>query len=171
MDARPDERVLLLVRHAKAKPDGVDRARVLTERGEADAAELGRWIAANDYLPEAAIVSPATRAAATWRLAAAQLPVPVEVTMDHRIYDNTLDDLIGSIHSVASQITALAVVGHNPSVHGLGLVLADRDTSAGAASFPDDFPTGSVAVFGIDGPWTQVGHAPARLLGFAVCRG
>src|SRR5881409_1252762 len=55
-------RRLLLIRHAKAEAGHRDLTRRLTERGRQDAREVGRWLSAQDLVPDAAVVSPATRA-------------------------------------------------------------------------------------------------------------
>src|SRR5205085_5659397 len=84
-------RRLCLIRHARAADGAPDAARRLTDRGVADARALGRWLVAADVVPDAVIVSPATRAVETWAFAAGSLttsPPPVET--DERVYANTV---------------------------------------------------------------------------------
>ena len=55
---------LMLLRHAKTErdaPSGKDRDRRLDERGRRDGAAMAAWMADNDYRPDLALVSTATR--------------------------------------------------------------------------------------------------------------
>src|SRR5213080_2357044 len=89
------DRRLCLVRHAKAGDGSPDIRRRLTERGTRDARELGRWLAGQQIVPDAVIVSPAARARETWESARGGLPAPSPTgRVDERIYDNTVDDLL-----------------------------------------------------------------------------
>src|SRR4051812_5759340 len=49
---RMTQRRLILIRHAKTEQGGVDLDRALTGRGRRDAREIGRWLAANDHVPD-----------------------------------------------------------------------------------------------------------------------
>ena len=57
------QRLLILTRHAKAVEDDVcgDHSRALSARGQADAAGLGKWLAAHQIMPEQVFCSTATR--------------------------------------------------------------------------------------------------------------
>jgi phosphohistidine phosphatase len=162
---------LVLIRHAKAADGRVDIDRELAPRGRADAPRIGEWLAARDWVPDLVVVSPARRAAMTWRLAASALPAAPRQVVDSRIYDNTVDDLLLAIHDVGDEVGALALVGHNPGMHMLAADLDDGsgDPSARAAVVRA-YPTGSVAVFDIDVPWARVDVGGGRLLGFATPR-
>ena len=91
-------RRLLLLRHAKterAAPGQRDRDRKLTERGRTDAPVIGAYLVRHDFVPDLAIVSPATRAAETWALVAASLAnTSPRVVNDERIYNAAPETLI-----------------------------------------------------------------------------
>ncbi|MEI9417788.1 histidine phosphatase family protein [Mesorhizobium sp. Cs1321R2N1] len=73
---------LLLLRHAKSSwddPDLDDFDRPLAERGLKAARLIGRELAARDWLPDLALVSPALRTRDTWRLVASELPAQPRV--------------------------------------------------------------------------------------------
>src|SRR6202000_265017 len=70
-------RRLMLLRHAKterADPGDRDRDRKLMKPGRSDASMIGVYMARHGLVPDLALVSPATRAQETWRLAAAAFP-------------------------------------------------------------------------------------------------
>ncbi|WP_166788837.1 histidine phosphatase family protein [Cryobacterium sp. TMT4-31] len=69
------ERTLIVLRHAKSDWSGgeADIDRTLNPRGQSQAPDAGSWLAENVPAIDLAIVSPATRARATWALASAEL--------------------------------------------------------------------------------------------------
>jgi phosphohistidine phosphatase len=159
-------RTLVLVRHAKAGPDGdVDAERPLTERGIQDAAAIGRVLAERDIAPDRVLVSPAVRAGQTWNAAAAALPGAAVPTPDPRIYRNTVADLLDVLHDVPDDALTVVLVGHAPGVPELAAAL---DDGAGA-DLPEDFSTAGVAVLDVATGWSALTGATVR--SFAVGRG
>jgi phosphohistidine phosphatase len=74
------ERILVLLRHAKAEPQSgtADADRPLTSRGHADAGAAGAWLAGHGYRPELVICSPAKRTRQTWHAVALSLAEPAQ---------------------------------------------------------------------------------------------
>lgn len=111
---------LVLMRHGKSdwSVNATDQDRPLTARGRRQAAEAGRWIADN-ATPDLAVVSPATRAARAWELAAAELPEqpPVRVEEDAYTFDGL--DLLGVVRSLKKKHRTVVLVGHNPACEEL----------------------------------------------------
>lgn len=159
----------MLLRHAKAEQGGRDRDRALTGRGRADATAAGAWLAAHDATPDLVVVSPARRTVQTWEAAAAHLPASCEVRFDERIYDNFVDGLLSVIAECDPAAATLLLVGHNPSTHALAAQLG-RDDPAARRDLGGAFPTATLAVFDLDGDWTDVEAAGARFVGMATCR-
>ena len=165
------ERRLVLVRHAKADPGDEDAGRPLAERGRRDAAEVGRWLAAEGIEPDLVLVSPALRARQTWEAAADAVP-GTRVELDERIYANTLPDLLAVLREVPAEVGTLLVVGHAPGVQELAADLDDGSGDPDAlAAIDEDYPSAGVAVFAGPGPWDAIGPRTAGLRGFAVPRG
>ena len=92
------ERTLVILRHAKAdRPAGVaDADRPLTQRGHADAAAAGAWLAARGYRPRLVLCSPSKRTRQTWRGVAVALTDPdtPEVHYDQVLYHGGAEDLL-----------------------------------------------------------------------------
>jgi phosphohistidine phosphatase len=154
-------RRLLLIRHAKTEQGQPDETRALTERGRRDAQALGRWLLEHDALPELAVISTARRARQTWDTATDELAADIPQRCDPRIYGNSVEDLLSTIEALDPAVGAVAIVGHNPSMHAL----ANR-WSAGVV----DFPTCSIAVIELEGDWTSVSASSGKLVTFATCR-
>lgn len=166
------DRVLLVVRHAKAVADAAtDAQRPLAGRGHRDAAAAGRWLAELGIAPDLAVVSPATRAQETWSGIAAALGGH-DRTTDARLYENTVVDLLAVIGDVDDHVETLAIVGHNPSTHGLAVRLDDGSGSAEAsAAIRSDYPTCGIAVFDVTTGWRDLESASATLRAFEAPRG
>jgi phosphohistidine phosphatase len=145
---------LLLIRHAKTEQGSPDETRTLTDRGRRDAAAIGAWLESADALPDAVVVSPATRARQTWELTG----LTAQVSVDERIYDNRPDNLLAIAREADEWVRTLAIVGHNPSIEWF----LSRHGGAG------DVPTGTVVVFDVVGSWADgdIGFATAE-----TCRG
>src|SRR3954452_8438332 len=164
------ERRLVLVRHAKTEQGAPDVSRALTERGRRDRREIGRWLAANDVVPDAVIESPPGRTRQTWQVAAEQLAATPPVNADQRIYDNSVSDVLAVARDTDDSVQTLAIVGHNPSMHGVAIGLLGGDGEAAAGQLRE-FPTATVAVFTVDGGWEDVGRLAASLAAITTCRG
>src|SRR4051794_21040767 len=143
------QRQLVLVRHAKTEQGAPDRSRALTDRGRRDAREIGRWLAAHDITPDLAVLSPSVRTRQTWEVAGEELATTPPVNEDQRIYDNSVGDLLAVARDTESSVQTLAIVGHNPSMHGCAVGLLGG-VGGEAAEDLREFPTATVAVFALD---------------------
>ncbi len=145
-------RQLVLIRHAKsAYPLGVeDHERPLSERGERDAPQIGRWL--TECLSLGAgeqarvIVSSARRAQQTWTGLATALEGPWADSVgetDARIYEAAPSTLREVVEERRAHETVV-VVGHNPGllqlISELGLPSPVRSDAIAK------FPTSAVAV-------------------------
>jgi phosphohistidine phosphatase len=164
-------RVLLLVRHAKAVQDAAtDELRPLAARGHRDAETAGRWLAELGITLDLVVVSPAVRAQETWAEIAAAVDAD-HVLTDERIYDNTVDDLLAVLADVSEEDASVALVGHNPSMHGLAVTLDDGNGDvAGEAALREGYPTCGVAIFDVPGSWADLASGSATLRTFAAPR-
>ena len=160
---------LLLIRHAQAADAPVDRDRPLTANGTRAATAIGTWLRQAGYVPDRVLVSPALRAQQTWAAAAEALGAAPEATVDQRIYDNTVEAVLEVIGELAGDADTVAVVGHNPSIGRLAFDLDDGTGSDTARrQLHAGFPTGAVAVFRVDGAFTDLGAGAAILEDFVV---
>jgi phosphohistidine phosphatase len=145
---------LVLIRHAKTELGSPDEKRQLTDRGRRDAVAIGAWLRAKDFVPDLVVVSPATRARQTWELTRIDAPV----TVDQRVYDNSLSDLSAVIGETDESVSTLAVVGHNPSIEAFAV------THGGVG----EISTATVAVFNVDDSWAD---GEIRCVEVNACRG
>jgi len=159
----------VLIRHAKAADGPVDADRPLTERGRRHAAAIGSWLTRAELVPDRVVVSPARRAAQTWKRAAAALRAGPHPVVDERIYDNTVETLLEVLRETPEDERTVAVVGHNPSIGELACVLDDGQGSPEARNEIDaGFRAGGVAVFTVATPFSAIAAGAATLSDYAV---
>lgn len=144
---------LILMRHGKAERSnpGGDAERGLTERGRLDAALMGRLLRDEGLVPDLALVSAARRTQETWAAVSAAFPdAKAKVLKD--LYHAAADRILFEVEAVMDEADSILVVGHNPGLHELTLVLL-RQGGAGSALVAraeSRFPTSSVAAFTFD---------------------
>lgn len=154
---------LFLLRHAKAVPAEAgsdDHARVLSPRGEADAARMGHAMAEKGYMPERVWCSPAARTRQTWTLVATALAETAlektvlaarpRVLFRDEIYLATQGALLALVQKAPADVQALLLVGHNPGLETLALTLSQDDGGKAARgrrqALREKFPTAALAV-------------------------
>jgi phosphohistidine phosphatase len=151
-------RTLILMRHAKAETPGErpDVERRLTKKGQADADAAGSWLADEGLRPDLVICSPAARARQTWHGVAVALSqagpesAAPEVRYESGLYEGGRTEVIDLLRAVPAGTSTVLVVGHNPTMSDVSLLLRpDAD--------PDDagLKTAGMAVHRAEGPWSQ----------------
>jgi phosphohistidine phosphatase len=147
---------LLLLRHAKASPDGKatgDRDRELTARGRANAAAMGAWLHTSGYEPDLVLCSDAARTKETWAIAAQELDASPRTEFLEQLYLAPARRIQSLVREAEAE--TVLVIGHNPGVEdcaiGLARKPADKDEAARLALLREKFPTAALAVltFGI----------------------
>ncbi len=152
---------LSLLRHAKA---GTDRAgvrdieRPFAPRGERTAPLMGRFIAGHHLEPDLILCSTAKRARQTLALVQAELPSKPKVIYDEALYLAEPEGILEVIAARAGSLKRVLVIGHNPGLQELALLLAGAGRKADLAAIRTKFPTAGLAVLN----FTASGWANAR---------
>lgn len=162
---------LIVIRHSKTEPAAAtDYVRALTSRGRADATAAGKWLAAEDIVADAALVSAARRARQTWVRVADAAGWDVQPSIERELYGADEYDVLGMIRQV-EDVDTLAVIGHNPTMHSLVALLDDGEGDADARmEVATSFPTSAIAAFEVAVPWSEVGPGTATLRSLHVGR-
>jgi len=175
-------RTLVLFRHAKsAWPDVPDHDRPLARRGVRAAPVMGRWLREAGLLPGLVLCSTARRARETWQFAQAGLAATPPVSYDARIYAAAAADLLAVLREVPPATGTVLLIGHNPAIEELALLLAAAPGAAAGpgpgGSRPGDlermrskFPTAAIAVLGFAGTWPVLAPGRPRLNAFVTPR-
>ena len=164
-------RQLLLLRHAKSSwddPQLSDHARPINMRGRQAAAAMAAEIKRLGLLPEIVLVSSARRTLQT--LAALDpWPTPPRIEPMDALYLASKGDLLDVLRRAAPAASSLLLVGHNPGLHELALMLAGAHSSAAdqqASRLAAGYPSGALAEFSVVTPWSELGETGTRLTRF-----
>ena len=171
-------RRLMLLRHAKTEhdaPSGHDQDRRLDERGRLDASAIGTWVARHPPLPDTVLVSTAVRAKQTWEIARDAITDALrEPAAQPRV--EWLDEIYGAEPGQLLQIVRMAsatdpahlmLIGHNPGMHELALMLSSSGDAGAKKALEDNLPTAGLAIldFAID-DWNEVAFRSGKLVRF-----
>jgi phosphohistidine phosphatase len=169
----PASRTLILLRHAKsAWPDVPDHDRPLAPRGQRDAPAIGRWLRDGAPPPDQVLCSSARRTRETWELVREQLGIDPPVSFDERVYGATPGTLLDLVRRTEAARRTLLVIGHNPTMSELALMLPAENEADDATveRMRRKFPTAAVAVVTFTGSWQQLRPGAGRLAGHVTPR-
>jgi phosphohistidine phosphatase len=160
-------RRLLLFRHAKAErsiPGAPDRDRDLIERGRRDAARIGSYMAAHALVPDRVLVSTAARTQQTWKaMESAFKPAPAATSVE-KLYDATPHAILAAIKDMPAKAHTLMVIGHNPGLHELALMLIASGDVEAREKLREKLPTAGLVMidFAFD-DWNKLHPQSGRL--------
>jgi phosphohistidine phosphatase len=161
---------LYLLRHAKsswADPTLPDPDRPLAPRGRRDAKRIANHLARLEIEPELILCSPAQRTRETLQLLRPALGASPTVRLEADLYAASSPSLLERVRAVPETTASVMLIGHNPGLHELALVLA----SAGAEleRLEATFPTAALATLTLaNTPWSQLSDADALLTAYVV---
>ncbi len=167
---------LLLMRHAKSSwddPRMPDHARPLNARGRQAAARMREAMRELGFAPDVVLVSSARRTLQTMEALEPWEETPLIEPMDG-LYLVGAPQMLEILNGVAETARSVLLLGHNPGLHDLALLLVGRQppaANAGAVErLAQGYPTGALAEFLVPGPWQTLGSGGGRLLRFLCPR-
>jgi len=161
---------LLLLRHAKAAPqegDMADRDRPLADKAKRQMHAIAAWAETHRLRPGLVLCSSAVRTRQTLALLAGSLGEP-QTLFEDGLYLADARSLLGRLQRVPERCASVLVVGHNPGLHELAVLLLQKGGGAPARHLKDSMPTAALAVFEPDGPWAALGPGAAQLVAFVT---
>ncbi|MFB9949777.1 histidine phosphatase family protein [Rhizobium puerariae] len=178
MSAKPKKkdragRRLILLRHAKsAWPEGVaDEERPLAPRGRKAAPLMGDYMARERLVPDLGLVSPARRTQETWALVRDKLPGRVDVRDHAGLYEASGAQILDVLAEVEAACRNLLIIGHNPGLQELALLLSDTGNADTRQKIAEKYPTAGLVVIDFDtADWQGVGEGSGRLERFVTPR-
>ena len=161
------ERRLYLLRHAKSswKDERLaDHDRPLAGRGRRAAKAIGRHLREQGVDPELVLCSSARRARETLEGVEASLGRGA-IRIEPGLYGAGPAELLALLNGTAASIGSVMVIGHNPSLEQLALLLARPGSTV--QELEAKFPTGALATLAFRGSgWPALDHGTAELIGF-----
>lgn len=170
------DRTLILLRHAKAETPGneLDVDRRLTARGETDADAAGAWLADERIRPDLVLCSPAARTRQTWHGVAVALDQAhpgggsAEVRYEKGLYFGGRTEVFDLLRAVPDSVRTVLVVGHNPTVSEVSILLVPDDQYDGREV---ELKTAGLAVHRTDASWRDTEPGSMRLVDRHTARG
>jgi phosphohistidine phosphatase len=160
-------KILYLLRHAKSSwddPGLADFDRPLARRGIDAAARIADHMRELGIAPELVLCSPAVRAKQTLE-GLGDAVGSARVDFDRDLYDAAESDLLAAVHRVSPDVASVLLVGHNPSIQRLALLLCEEGERLDALRAK--YPTAALATLSIDAPeWHRLRMADAELTDF-----
>jgi phosphohistidine phosphatase len=165
-------RRLLLLRHAKAersRPGELDHERTLAARGRGDAPRVGAYMVRHAFMPDLVLVSTSARTRETWELASTAFEEVPPVKFDERIYEAGPQAILKVIKETSPHVGTLLVIGHNPGLQELALLLVAVSDSDALLRLKEEFPTASLALinFMVE-DWSRLHPRAGRLEHFVT---
>jgi phosphohistidine phosphatase len=158
---------LYLLRHAKSDwgdPGLPDHARPLSPRGERAARDIAAHLRRRHVAPVLSLCSSALRARQTLDA----LSVGGEVLYEDGLYGATAGQLLERLRLVPETTPSVMLVGHNPGIQELAVLLAGKGKTALRATLAEKLPTGALVTLVFHIPWAELAERTAELSGFAV---
>lgn len=178
--APPDRRAVILarvkhvylLRHAKSSwddPTLADHDRPLAPRGKRAAAKLARHLEREPIRPALVLCSSARRARQTLKRLQPALGEGVDVVAEPGLYGADADALLARLRALPDAVPSVLVVGHNPGLEQLALLLARE--GADLARLRERFPTGALAAIAVRRlSWSDLRPGDGELTGLVLPR-
>jgi phosphohistidine phosphatase len=156
---------LTILRHAKSSWDDpvADFDRSLNARGREAAVLVGKELKRRGAKFDCVLASPARRVRETLDRVAEGYGEPLDVHFHERIYLASEDHLLQLVHRITDDVESAMIIGHNPGLHRLTLLLA-RDEGSLRDQIADKYPTGAAATVVFEaGRWREVEPGSGQL--------
>jgi phosphohistidine phosphatase len=125
----------------------------------------------HSLVPDRVVLSPSARTQQTWKHAAAAFRPEPAAMSNERLYDATPHTILAVIKDMPASAHTLLVIGHNPGLHELALMLIASGDVDARERLHEKFPTGGLAI--IDFPvddWNKLHPRSGRLERFVSPR-
>jgi phosphohistidine phosphatase len=165
-------KLVYLLRHAKSSwsDSGLsDADRPLAPRGRRAAASLARHLPREDIRPELVLCSPARRTVETFERIAPAFGEGVTLLVDDELYGASSEELVHRIRAVPETVSSVMIIGHNPGLHDLAILLAGDGEQSALERLRAKLPTGALVTLAVpNGTWRELETGRARVVGFVV---
>ncbi|QNT68338.1 SixA phosphatase family protein [Defluviicoccus vanus] len=153
-------KTVLLLRHAKSSWKDValpDIDRPLNGRGRAAARQMRDYMVRERWLPAQVLCSPSKRTRETLDVILEAFGEAVPVRYEKGIYLAEAPVLLRRLRRLNESLASVMVVGHNPGLERLALMLTEGEDDPLRHELAAKFPTGTFAAIGCDiDHWTEL---------------
>jgi phosphohistidine phosphatase len=150
---------LFLLRHAKSSwddPGLADHDRPLAPRGRRATKLMASHLRQEGIRPALVLCSTAARARETVE----GVGLSDDAVFERQLYGASADELLARLRRVPHEVESTMLVGHNPGMHDLALLLG------AAGDVERKLPTGALVTLELDGAWSELGPGAVELVAF-----
>jgi phosphohistidine phosphatase len=161
---------LHLLRHAKSswKDDVEDHQRGLSRRGREAAQRVGEHLPAALGQLDLVLVSSAVRTRQTLDLVLGRFAALPRTLIEDELYLASADRLLERLRRLAEEDRNVLLIGHNPGLRELALMLADAAAPASLPLVSGKFPTAARVSFDVPTPWPELGRSRLAPSGYVT---
>jgi phosphohistidine phosphatase len=163
---------LYLIRHAKSSwsdPTLPDQERPLARRGRRDAKRIAKHLLRLGIMPELVLCSPAQRTRETLELVRPALGTTATVRLEAELYAASAETLLERLRAVPEEVASVMLIGHNPGLQDLALVLVLASAGTELERLEAKFPTAALATLTLPrATWRRLSQADAVLAAYVV---
>lgn len=120
--------------------------------------------------PDVVLCSTARRAVDTLEGIRPAFPDDADVRFEEELYGAGSSLLIRRLRTVGRDVDVAMLVGHNPGLEDLAMLLVDDGDPELVARLTAKFPTGAIATLSFDRRWADLAPGDARLDGYFTPR-
>jgi phosphohistidine phosphatase len=165
-------RTIILLRHGKSSwsdPALSDVDRPLAPRGERASRRIAKYLRRKRIRPALVLCSPALRTRQTLAGIEPSLGKGCSVELVAELYAASERELLERLRALPDSAASVMLIGHNPGLQQLALVLASRGDDL--AKLEQKFPTGALATLVVSGDsWAALRPDEAELIDYVVPR-
>ena len=160
-------KTLTLLRHAKSgwdDPVARDFDRPLNDKGRRAAQTMGRHMRDEGLVFDHIVASPAVRVMETLDAIVSGYGRKLEPVWERRIYLASAATLLDVVHDLPDAPERVLLVGHNPGLEDLAMLLVPAGSGALRDRVEEKYPTATLAAMTLDADhWRDVAEGQARL--------
>jgi len=165
-------RTVILLRHGKSSwsdSSVADIDRPLAPRGERASRRIAKYMRRKGIRPALVLCSPALRTRQTLEAIEPSLGKRCTVELVPQLYAASERELLEQLQALPESVSSVMLIGHNPGLHNLAVVLASR--GADLPQLEEKFPTGGLATLIVHSKsWAALSPGDAELIDYAVPR-
>ena len=162
--------MIILLRHGKSSwsdPTISDVDRPLARRGERASRRIAKHLRRKRIRPALVLCSPSLRTRQTLEAIAPSLGEGCSVELAPELYAASEQELLERLRALPESADSVMLIGHNPGLQELALVLASRGDDL--SKLQQRFPTGALATLVVaSNSWAAIGPGDAELVDYVV---
>lgn len=165
------QKILTILRHAEAERASAtqdDHERALSAQGLGEAKALGLYLRSRSFAVQHVLCSTSLRTRQTWEELHAQHPLSVQTEFTPALYLASAKELMNLVQGLPEDWDSAMLIGHNPGLHSLCLMLAGAGEITLRTRMAGVFPAGALAVLTFDRAWHEVAAGSATLTEFVT---